>query len=353
MPSLEVIEQLGTSPISEAAPAGENARYEPEYEALEAEIEKLSALSGGEVDWRVVVDQASSVLGSKSKDLLVGCRLSLGLLEQDGLGGLAAGLRVINDLCTNFWDDMFPALRRLNGRRQSFEWLAERVANWLGRNELTEAHFEQLGAVIDAMDTVSQYCDERMEEVQGSGLFSLIRELRQAQDRITPSEPEAAPEPVAEAAPAADDWSSPSEPAAAPMQQSAAPAAVQSAAPLNASGDFRQARAEAFKRIRDLANFFATAEPHSPIAPMLRRVARWEAMGYRELYSELLKHVSSGQATLWETLGVGEDGDAAPPPATMSAPSSAPTMSADDGWGTPDEEPRNDGPVNLGGRDDW
>ena len=43
---------IGASPVSEANPCGDNIRYEPEFEQLEAELAKQESLSAETVDWQ-------------------------------------------------------------------------------------------------------------------------------------------------------------------------------------------------------------------------------------------------------------------------------------------------------------
>ena len=51
------ITALAASPVSESRPAGADAKYEPEYEALTAEIAKLSSVSqSAPISWQDVAD---------------------------------------------------------------------------------------------------------------------------------------------------------------------------------------------------------------------------------------------------------------------------------------------------------
>jgi type VI secretion system protein VasJ len=64
------IDSLGKDPIQPDQPAGSDVRYEPEYEQLQAEIDKLSSPSAsGGIDWKKVNDLAVSILDKKCKDL--------------------------------------------------------------------------------------------------------------------------------------------------------------------------------------------------------------------------------------------------------------------------------------------
>ena len=95
-------------PISGDAPAGENAQYDPRHEALRAEVGKLDSLAGGEVQWPTVVSEAQGLLSGTTKDILVASYLAYGLMQTEGLGGLATGLEVLRGLLSDYWESMFP-----------------------------------------------------------------------------------------------------------------------------------------------------------------------------------------------------------------------------------------------------
>ena len=60
--------QLGKNPIQPDQPAGAEIRYSPEYEALQAEMDKLSLPRlAGTMDWEKVVVQASAILAVSPK----------------------------------------------------------------------------------------------------------------------------------------------------------------------------------------------------------------------------------------------------------------------------------------------
>jgi len=120
--------ELGKVPISEANPAGDDVRFEPEYEELETELGKLSSpTASGTVDWDRIVKLSTTILGEKSKNLTVATYLSVGLLECEGIGGLSDGIQVLRDLLENFWENMYPPKKRMRGRMNAFVWWHERI----------------------------------------------------------------------------------------------------------------------------------------------------------------------------------------------------------------------------------
>ncbi|MHC4779681.1 MAG: type VI secretion system ImpA family N-terminal domain-containing protein, partial [Planctomycetota bacterium] len=123
MPGDEELLQLGSTPIPGDKPAGAPCRYEPEFETLSGEIDKLENPSGGEMNPSVAIEQAAKILSGKSKDLLVAAYLAFALLEKDGYQGFATGLTVLRDIMKTFWEDCFPEKTRMRARVSSLEWL--------------------------------------------------------------------------------------------------------------------------------------------------------------------------------------------------------------------------------------
>jgi len=122
------INSLGKDPIEPDQPAGSDVRYEPEFEQLQAEIDKLTLPSAsGSINWQKVSDLAASILAKQSKDLLVAGYLAVSQIHLRQIEGFADGLTVIHDLLTNFWDDLFPPKKRLRGRVGAIDWWIEKT----------------------------------------------------------------------------------------------------------------------------------------------------------------------------------------------------------------------------------
>ncbi len=123
---------LGREPIPGASPVGQDARYDPDYDKLQGEIDKLNSVTNlAEVNWKHVVDLGTGILASKSKDLLAAAYLSVGLLHQAGLEGMATGSQILRDMVATYWDDCFPPKKRLRGRVNAFSWWQEKTAAWV------------------------------------------------------------------------------------------------------------------------------------------------------------------------------------------------------------------------------
>ena len=140
---------LGRKPVSEEHPSGVDARYEPEYDQVQQEIDKLaSATAGGAVNWKRVVKLGSVILNSKSKDLKIASYVSVGLLHLKGVEGLSGGAQLLLDLITNFWDTLYPAKKRMRGRFAAISWWDENAEKFLKNYDGDELPKE----VVDLLD---------------------------------------------------------------------------------------------------------------------------------------------------------------------------------------------------------
>src|SRR5690606_2040565 len=132
-PLLEHYLQLAKNPIAEGNFAGEDMRYSGEFEALEGELGKASALHQTEaIDWQKVRDQSEALLRYQSKDLRVACWLVWSLHQREGLNGLQAGLGLLLELCQQRWAELHP--RKERTRAAALTWLTPRLEKVLGED---------------------------------------------------------------------------------------------------------------------------------------------------------------------------------------------------------------------------
>jgi type VI secretion system protein VasJ len=123
---------LGIRPIPGNNPAGADARYEPEYAVVLAEIEKLSFSGQGETaSWPLIQEKAVAILTDKSKDIQIAAYLAVALLHNSGLAGLLDGVRLLSALLGNFWEQAWPPLTRMRGRVNALGWWQEHVKTFL------------------------------------------------------------------------------------------------------------------------------------------------------------------------------------------------------------------------------
>jgi len=142
---------LGKNPINDDQPTGAEIRYEPEFEELQAEIDKLSipSASGG-LDWQKVSDLAALILAEKSKNMLVASYLAVSQVHLNQIDGLALGLNIIHDLLDRYWENLFPPKKRLRGRIGAIEWWLEKTAAALEGLEVKTIAAEKLAEITSA-----------------------------------------------------------------------------------------------------------------------------------------------------------------------------------------------------------
>ena len=303
---------------------------------------------GGEAksaDWRGVVKLCEKALSEKTKDLELAAAYTQGLLYTEGWPGLQAGLTLITGLVENFWEtlhpgwdegEIIPAIRARPlswlGSSQDFLLAAKRVpliapigdqprswydyeqsrrvdeaatkANRTAFQELIDAGLitgEQWrsslsGTPLDRLDTTIadlaaclaalQGLESVCEEAYGEDAPYLL-ELRNLVDDCQAylikykagqidTGPEAAPERAVEGSAAA----------AAPPVTGSAPAPTGPIA----------TRDEAFRRLREVADFLRRTEPHSPVSALLERAVRWGNMTFEDLFRDVVQsHDARGE----------------------------------------------------------
>lgn len=219
--------QLGLLPISPEAPCGKSAREEPEYDQLAMEMNKLQALTPEPVDWPEVIRLGSLLLKEKSKDLLVASYLTVGLFEKQGYRGLATGLTIYRDLIKEYWESLFPEKKRLRGRINAIEWMAERLGKEIAKTAPEASDQENVKQCFALVDQLSQLLDEKLGE-QSPNLSMLLRPLREFRLQIEQQEKQQThkPEPQPEPKPAPPPPAQPKPVTSAPPSAAAPPAEV-------------------------------------------------------------------------------------------------------------------------------
>lgn len=122
------------APLAGSGPAGENLFYDPVFDRIrEAVREENPHLSQGvwetdvkEANWIECRDLCIEILEQRSKDLRVAVWLTHALIELDGVAGLVAGLQLIVSLRERFFDGFYP--EDPEHRVAAFEWLDVSVA---------------------------------------------------------------------------------------------------------------------------------------------------------------------------------------------------------------------------------
>ncbi|TIU34798.1 MAG: type VI secretion system protein TssA [Mesorhizobium sp.] len=111
---------LWLNPLNGENPSGEDLRNDPAFHELERLTEPLLKVvhdgnnkptsQSTPVDWAAVLDKAEE-LRSRGRDLRLLVIVARALANEEGLAGLAQGLKLIAGTFDQYWETMHPALR--------------------------------------------------------------------------------------------------------------------------------------------------------------------------------------------------------------------------------------------------
>lgn len=251
---MELLE-LGKNPISDDAPAGADSKYEPEYEELEAEVGKLSNPSStGGVNWDTVAKLCETILAEKSKDIKAANYLVVALLHTQKVDGLVKGMEFLKVFLETFWEDLFPAKKRMRGRKNAVEWFFNQGEAFFTDFEPPPMTEEANTALMENFDAINNFLSDKMEDppFYRSFMETLNTIPVQVKDEPKPDAPAAA-------APGA-------------LAPAAAPAAPSE---LASDQDAKKAVTAALKIFKQVVGYHLEADPSKPIAYSLNRLAAW------------------------------------------------------------------------------
>ena len=254
---------LGKEPIKAEQPAGADVRYDPLFENLQAEVDKLSTPSAvSAVDWGKIVNLSSEILAQKSKDLLVASYLAVALIYTRKFEGLAIGFKVYRDLLEQFWETLFPPKARMRGRLGAFEWWAEKTETALSQLKQVPLAQDQLLLLDENLEKIEQFLRQNIEELPAFGpLHEYLNSLTALSKK--PEQPKApTPAPVE----AAKEVTPPKPPEAKKAEIPAEISSPQQAQEVMNQGLQKIREATAYLRKEDLSN---------PAAYRWTRMAIW------------------------------------------------------------------------------
>jgi type VI secretion system protein VasJ len=170
------VTQLGAAPIPGGDPAGSDVRSEEKFEKLSAEIDKMSSPSAsGAIDWEKILDLSADILANSSKDLLVASYLSIALIKNAGLRGLASGVHVWRDMLTTYWETLFPAKLRMRGRINAMDWWIQRTSAAV--RELAPERWKQedIDSLYSDLNAIDTFFRENVDDAPAVGpLMSIL-----------------------------------------------------------------------------------------------------------------------------------------------------------------------------------
>jgi type VI secretion system protein VasJ len=259
-------------PVSAAAPAGATAKTNPQYEAVVTEMAKLEAVTGGQIDWTMVLDSSGKVLQTVSKDLRIATYMAYGLYQTQGLDGLATGLVVISEIMDRYWQGLFPELARMRGRANALGWLIERATATLPDTKVDAGARERVEALDVAAARLAEVARQKFE-ANGPAVRPLLESVQRLKASLPAEAPPPPPKPAVPPPPAIAPVTAP---APAPAAVAAAPAAVAAPASAEAATDF----------LRQTGASLVSA------AATLRRAANMDPQPYRLLRVGLYLHLA-------------------------------------------------------------
>jgi len=353
------------APISEENPSGENQRYSGLYDEISEARRADDVLSQG--DWqtevktanhRKVLDLASQALTAKSKDIQVAAWFCEALTYQHGFPGLRDGLKVLAALQETFWETAFPEIDEgdMEGRANAIAWVDTQCAFAIKKIPITQgagytyfdwedakrftlpdnfdslAHEDQERLKSEAAraesegrvngeawkaartQTRRQFCEETnfaveecwaaykelnrvIEEKYDRNQAPSMPELNKALDAVHTQVQKILADKRAEEPDPADD----AEYANGEASDGSAPARG------GGGGGPISGRADALKKLSQIATFFQRTEPHSPVAYLVQRAVRWGNMPLNSWLQDVIKD-ESVLDQIRETLGVNTDG---------------------------------------------
>lgn len=259
---------LGISPISADQPAGSDVRYEPEFDSLQAEIDKLSSpTASGGVDWKKVNALSSQILQEKSKDILVAGYLAVSQIYCAKVDGFVAGVQIYRDLIEKFWDDLFPVKKRMRGRIGAIEWWAEKTEGALKQLPSGAFSSEQMQDCLEALDKIDSLLKDYLEDPPS------ISAVRRCLDGFLP-QAETSPQPAP--GPSETAGEPHAEPAVAPKSEP--PQTTQRADGIESDKDANRVLRSGLQELRKVAAYFLETAPENPLPYRCTRISAWSAV---------------------------------------------------------------------------
>lgn len=190
-------------PIAPDRPTGEDLTFDPEFELISREIEKLERVDGTRPDWQLVEDASNRLLVERTKDFRLGVWGAAAKVHRRKWVGLGEGLGQCLDLAEPFWEKMFPPVKRARARANLFEWFSEQslgVLEGLDVSRADEATLKSADHVLHQLDSVLA---DKLGDLY-SGSMRLRTLLRRKIEEIPPPTPPPPPPPATPPPPPTD-----------------------------------------------------------------------------------------------------------------------------------------------------
>ena len=352
VPTLDIEAVL--KPISAEKPAGIDIQEAKSFGILKEARRDEEALNQGDwkrdikvADWPKVVQLATKILTTESKDLQVAAWLVEGLVKRHGFAGLRDGLKVLRGLHEHFWDSMFPLVEEgdVEFRSGKIEALTQKLPIALkmvpiikpqGGTHYAYSHYEE-SRHVDNLRRGGAQSQEALTEALAEGKIdvekfekvvagvplnhcsNLLEDLSQSQEEVDLLN-RALEEKYKDAAPSVRQIGQVIAECVTlmdgivrkkggvglqrPPQEATAEEHSETVATVSAGGGIEpHDRLDAIRRLSAISDFFRRTEPHSPVSYLVQRAARWGDMPLDEWLQEVIKN-ESVLGEVRETLGL-------------------------------------------------
>lgn len=335
---------------------GEDLVFSSDFDAIrEARRFDDPSLSQGEwvtqikeAEWDKVITRCTEILAGKSKDLRVAGWLTEASGKTRGLVGMTDGFRLLGGLSEIYWDDVHPRAEdgELDQRMGAFEWLLNQSVFLIRGTPLTRSPKGNFSLLDQESARTNARNNERHADMasDASGKSRLSLEAFEAATRDTPPGYFKAGMDAAEGLMTAmhalqdildrqmGDLAPSFTPAyealddvlrfhrrhggqeaptkgrtgdASPLQLAEQADIVPGAASKSAAnaGGRPTSRAQAIRQLEEIAAFFRDTEPHSPVAYLADKAARWGSMPLHAWLQSVVKDDAT-LARVEELLGI-------------------------------------------------
>lgn len=345
---------------SPSGPCGEDLIFSAEFDAIqEARRFDDPSLSQGEwvtavkeADWENVIRICERLLTNKSKDLRVIAWLTEARGKIDGLAGLAEGYSLLGHLCEAFWNDIHPQPDEDDQEQRIgvLDWLVNQTARLIRETPLTHSakgHFSVINQ--ESAQSTAKNIDRNpgmAEELERSGHVTLdqfecalkdtptryfidgMRDAERLKDAIK-SLQTVLDKRMGQHAPAFGQTFDALEDAFRFFRRHAGDVDAKAIAAsstdlirsmnapladgtgriqpsfsnLNTVSGQVHSREQAIRQLQEIAAFFRRTEPHSPVAYLADKAAKWGTMPLHEWLRTVVKD-DAALSRMEELLGV-------------------------------------------------
>ncbi len=305
-------------PISADQPCGEDLAFSPEFDAINRarQADDPSIEQGAwvttlkEADWKFVSKRCAELIETRSKDLQLAVWLAEAGTRTGRLAGLADSLRLLAALCERYWDSVHPLPDEDGHERRigNLAWIAARIAPLVKEVPLADGVTmiaweaarsrgpDSVAELEAARTKATPAARQALAEAAHDCLAALTELERVVDERLGADGPS-----FGAARAALRDFEDP----AATAQ--AMPVVLATGSPLRVQGVVGegplQSREQALAQLRGVAEFFRRTEPHSPVAYLAEKAARWGEQPLHAWLRSVIKDDAS-LARLEELLGI-------------------------------------------------